>query len=120
MALKYAPFCSRCNTHRTLHPSGICSRCRKRPNPRSTCILCGCAETNHDSGVCYHCRKKSPHQHDLDDIIARYKRIVTVLELRKANRSYSEIAHTIGLSKTATYEIYRSALHLPSWCNPDE
>lgn len=121
MALKHAPFCARCGQHRTLHASGLCSYCRRRPNPRTLCNVCGNLTTNHESGSCYKCRKVSAlYANKLDQVLAYYQRIVKVLELRSRGNSFSSIASEIGMSKGATYGIYCRALDLPDWSKPTD
>lgn len=76
--------------------------------------------TNHETGLCFRCRR-SPVSHDkLGNAIEIHKRILMVLELRQKNCSYGEIAEMVDMSKSAVYEIYRSALHLPAWAVPNE
>ena len=113
MALKYAPYCTRCGTVRTRHSSGLCSHCRRRPAPQQVCRLCGDRMTNHESGLCYRCRRHRPEHDKLDEAISYQKDILAVLEFRKQGLSYSNIAEIIGYSKSATYEIYRKALQMP-------
>lgn len=116
MALKYAPLCTRCGQHRTVHSSGLCSHCRRRPTPRTLCRVCGCPATNHESGLCYKCRKVSNiYDNKLEQVLAYYQRAVKVLELRLHGNSFSNIAGEIGMSKSATYSIYCRALDLPEW-----
>ena len=47
--------------------------------------------------------------------MAYYQRAVKVLELRVHGNTFSGIASEIGLSKSATYNIYCRALDLPEW-----
>ena len=116
MALLYAPFCSRCGTHRTRHLSGICCHCRRRPPSRSLCTICGIESTNHESGICYKCRKVSKHySNKLIGVLEYQKKVVTVLELRAIGKSFEEIGHEVGLSKSGVYSIYCKALDLPEW-----
>lgn len=118
MALKYAPFCTQCGKHRTISPTGLCSHCRRRPNPRVPCKFCGSITTNHESGLCNKCRRRHINVDLLQDAIESTKRTLCILELRERKCSFAEIGKTIGLSKTAVYEIYRNALSLPEYSVP--
>ena len=100
MALKYAPFCSRCGKHRTTSPIGLCSHCRRRPEPRVPCKICGAITTNHESGLCNKCRRRHINVDLLQDAIENTKRTLRILELREV------------------YEIYRNALSLPEYSVP--
>lgn len=119
MPLVYAPYCSRCGTTHTTHPSGLCSHCRRRPKPRVPCRVCG-TPTNHDSGLCHKCRRGAPLHDKLGSAVEKYKLILSVLEFRQQGCSFSEIAEIVGMSKSAVYELYRDSLHLPEWAGPLE
>ena len=118
MALKYAPICTRCGKHRTLHQSGLCSHCRRRPAPRVPCKVCGNTMTNHESELCTKCRRRSVSADLLPDAVERTKRTLLVLEMRERNCSFSEIGKSIGMSKSSAFELYRTALSLPAWSVP--
>ena len=120
MALKNAPFCTRCGQHRTKNPSGLCSHCRRRPHPELPCKRCGTTNTSHESGLCYRCRCHSLCSPSLPSAIETQRKILTVLEMRQANYSFGNIGKALGMSKSGVYSIYRSALHLPNWANNTE
>ena len=121
MPLKKANICSLCGIHRTQHSSGICSRCRRKPLPETPCQLCGERKTNHPCGYCYHCRNLVPAAEErLAAAIGTQRTILSVLELRQNQKSFTEIAETVGKSKSAVYSIYRRALQLPDLAIPIE
>lgn len=115
MALKHAPFCTRCGKRRTKSETGLCSVCRKNPHPASPCRCCGVSNTSHETGLCYRCRTRPINPIPLADAIATYKKTLAVLELRQSNRSFGDISKSLGIPKPTVYAIYRTSLHLPDW-----
>lgn len=115
MALKNAPVCTRCGQHRTTNPTGLCSRCRRRPHPEVLCTRCGITNTSHESGLCHRCRCHPVSSPSLPAAIEAQKKILTVLEMRLDGLSFRDIGVALGMSKARAFSIYRSALHLPDW-----
>lgn len=111
MALIYADVCKICHQHKTQHPSGICSHCR-RSRGSTVCKLCGKVTTTHQSGICYKCRRSTPDA-TMDQRIASAiedtKRTLLILERRQAGDSFATIAKMSGLSKTAVYSRFMRA-----------
>lgn len=112
MALKYAPFCARCNTHRTKNNTGICSRCL-RSCKRNPCRACGVAQTDHPSGLCYKCRTRTGELHNLDKAIEHHETILRALKLLKEKNSYQKIGQEVGMSKSGVYLMCQTALSGP-------
>ena len=115
MALKYAPLCSRCGERRTKSPTGLCCRCQLVSTPSKPCKVCGAIKTKHPSGLCYRCRPNAEHGDDIEKAIETHLRAINVLELRRANMSYSQIAATLSISKSTAHSIYHTAMGLPDW-----
>lgn len=108
-----ASLCSRCGAHHTSRETGICSRCRHKPEPERPCIICGATSTNHPSGICSSCRQHECR--DLPTAIGAQRRVLRILELREGGQTFRDIAKSVGMSTTATFETYRRALRLPNW-----
>ena len=86
MALLYAPMCTTCHQHRTRHPSGVCSRCR-RLKPQTVCWLCG-EKVRCGQEYCSECRKRFRTSLDLEEAVAKQARYLQILQLRQENRSF--------------------------------
>ena len=118
MSLVYADLCTQCHKHKTRHPSGVCSYCRKRPKPSKPCIVCGAINTSHPSGVCAKCRAglkgDDAPEYRIDDAIKEQKLILFILEQRKNNVSFTKIAEKAGVSKSACYSRFLRACKRPS------
>lgn len=112
MALKYAPLCSRCGERRTKSPTGLCCRCQLVSTPSEPCKVCGAIKTKHPSGLCYRCRPRAENGNDIEKAIETHLRAINILELRRANMSYSQIANTMNISKSTAYNLFRTAMGL--------
>jgi len=109
MALVHAPFCSRCHSRRTKHPSGLCCRCRK-VGQRKPCLNCGETCTSHPSGFCYHCRSRKSGLQHIDKAISHSEKTLLALRLLKCNTSFQKIADVLGVSKHHAYVLCQTAL----------
>lgn len=112
MPLIHAPMCTCFGKHRTNHPSGICSHCRRLKGSKM-CSNCGDHETAHPSGLCYRCRSKAANGDDLDNAIAYQKEVLLALVMLKSGYSYRQIGEVIGKSKSAAYALCQSARRHP-------
>lgn len=112
MSLVYAPVCAACKNHRTAHPSGVCSRCRRLKGSKK-CISCGDRDTAHESGLCYRCRSRATESNNIDNAIAHYEEVLLALKMVKSKCSYSEIGEVLGKCKSGAFTFCQSALRYP-------
>lgn len=117
MPLKFAPVCKVCGERKTSHPSGLCSRCRRRPiNQRVPCKICGTVSSNSPDGICGLCRNALGDSENfdkrIDDVIETMKERIFILEQRKDGQPFSKIAEMLGKSKSVVYESYKRSLNL--------
>jgi len=114
MPLKNADLCKVCRTSRTRHPSGVCSKCRKRGEIRpQLCKVCHSALTKSDDGICYRCRikmKKSSTPCSDEDVlkenIKQLKQMQFIMEERLLGKTFSQIADMMGTTKSSVYKKY--------------
>ena len=112
MPLKYANLCKVCQKHRTQDPSGICSRCR-RLKFEKYCKICGTTKTTNESGVCYRCTREAisaeSAKETLDKAIEDTKITLYILEGRRDNKTFAEIADGCGITRGGCYLKYMHA-----------
>lgn len=113
MSFHQSRVCSMCGIYRTQHPSGTCSRCRRKENLQTSYNLCGKKTSNPSCRYCHHSYNLSPSSTDrLVAAIDAQRTVLDILELRHNNKSFSEIAEAVGASESTVYDIYRHALQL--------
>lgn len=118
MALLYAPFCTQCKMHRTTHPSGICSICRRLKGSKP-CISCGERETSHPSGLCHRCRVRATDGSSIDSAIAHYENVLVALKMLRDHCSFSAIGVAIGMSKSGAYNFCQRFVRYPLTRDPE-
>lgn len=115
MGLTHGPLCKSCQKRRTNHPSGLCCECRRMGSTRVPCKICGKKMTADPSGICARCRRTGDATiYDGDKIqaaIIKLTRQVTILKMRAAGNTFSEISSTIGCDRTTCYALYCDAIH---------
>lgn len=129
MGLEYADYCKICGERKTKHESGICCRCR-RIKRNKVCKICRNAMTANPDGICYECRRKGLPSNQvrdpewrLDQAIKEYSDTLFILQQRKANIPFANIADMIGIPRSSVYGKYRRALNLstlPGYYEEDE
>ena len=115
MPLIHAPFCTVCEQHRTTHPSGICSHCRRLKGSKP-CRSCGDRTTSHESGLCYRCRSRASDSNNIDNAIIHYEDVLLALKMLKRNCSFNEIGKVLGKSRSGAFTFCQNAIRYPLIC----
>ena len=112
MSMKNGTICTYCGKRMTMHPSGICSQCR-RLSCTKPCKICGETGRNLYDGVCTSCRTKAKTQRAktfYPKAIEQVRQTLTLLELLDKGLSFGDAASISGMSKTAAYMRVKTVL----------
>ena len=112
MSMKNGTICTYCGRRMTMHPSGICSQCR-RLSCTKPCKVCGQTGRNLYDGVCSSCRSKAKSKeakHYLTEAIDDTQKTLLLLVEPTNGITYPAAAKTVGLSTTAAFSRIKKLL----------
>ena len=95
-----------------MHPSGICSQCR-RLSCTKPCKICGNTGRNLYDGVCSSCRSKAKSKetkHHLTEAIADTQKTLLLLVELNNGMSYRAAGKLVGLSTTDAFSLIKKLL----------